>query len=189
MIYRQQTTCPGCGKAVVVRVTIDSTELLHVYIPCPACKLPIRGSMQGRGPGGFRLELEGKRSDEQGDAPVVTVNPFFPSSPSAQDLGDPGSGMIFIVDLLAGSQERMLSLLDLGREIRDANSLIPQIGWLLEYYESGNYVQAAKYLKDHADIDVPADSALPLLHSQVFQIWQGWMTATRLEHLTPKAHT
>lgn len=177
MIFRQQTTCPGCGEAVVVRITIDSTELLHFYVPCPACALPIRGSMKGHGPGSFRLELEGRHSDEEGLVPVVTVNPFFPSSPSAKDLSDPGSGMIFTIDLLAGTQERMLSLLHLGGEIREANELIPSIRRLLEYYESENYVQTAKYLKDHEDIDVPADSALPVLHSQVFQIWQGWISS------------
>ena len=92
MMVRQQAKCPGCHKDIVVRVAVFPTERLHYYILCPLCGSPIKGYMEGHEMEGFRLEIEGGFRPQDGDHPIVTVDPLIPLDMSSRDLRDPWSG-------------------------------------------------------------------------------------------------
>lgn len=107
VISRYHLRCPGCAGIFVARIGAEPTSGTRFYLPCPHCKLPIRGSISGRELEKHRIRFEcdvvnGAEPDLPG-APTVTVNPFVPSLYAADSFSPMGAfPTMTLVQLLDG---------------------------------------------------------------------------------------
>lgn len=135
MISRYPIICPGCNEPFLVRLGVAPTKLTRFYVPCPACKLPIRGTSQGKELESHKVEFEAEwYKGEAEPARIVTVDPNVPSRYEATQMGGLGTAPTMTLATLVGD-ERVLDLfMYMSRGQQVVEELWPQVRRIYEYY-------------------------------------------------------
>lgn len=137
MISRYFLRCPGCDKPFTARIGIDTADNTRFYLPCPICKVSIRGQMDGDDLASHRINFECeiiREGDLGSNSPVVTINPFVPSRYDADSFDGLGALPTMTLHSLLGGQ-LFLAFQDehgQGREV--AQELWPTVRMLFEYF-------------------------------------------------------
>lgn len=140
MVMRYSIICPGCDAPFVVRLTLAPSKMTRFYVPCPACRLPIRARSHGKELDSHRVEFDAEwyRGKDEPTL-VVTTDPHVPSRYDATILGQPGSGPTLTLLHLVG-QERMHDLMRyMGGGRNAVDSWWPQVRRIYEYYLEGDW--------------------------------------------------
>jgi len=157
MISRYHLKCPGCEEVFVARLGAEPTIGTRFYLPCPHCRLPIRGSMTGTELEDHKIKIEcevlnGSNSELPG-ALIVTINPFVPSLYEAHSFSPNGAFPSMTLMQILGrdayikfGSERHQAL-DAGRE------MWPSVRMLFQYYLQGNNQMFAQIAKSKFALD------------------------------------
>ena len=126
---------PGCEVPFLVRLGMAPSKMTRFYVPCPTCKLPIRGRSHGTDLDSHKIDFEAQRF--RGDEPkiIVTIDPNVPSRYEATELdGELGSApTMTLLRLVGGERSRdLLEYLPRGRYA--AEELWPKARRIYEYY-------------------------------------------------------
>lgn len=111
MISRYFLRCPGCDKPFTARIGIDTADNTRFYLPCPICKVSIRGQMDGDDLASHRINFECEvihEGDLSNDSPIITINPFVPSRYDADSFDGLGAFPTMTLHSLLGG-ERFLA--------------------------------------------------------------------------------
>lgn len=178
MISRYHLECPGCGEVFVARLGIEPTRGTRFYLPCPHCRLPVRGSMSGTELENHRISIECKvRNGDNPELPgamVVTINPFVPSLYEADSYSPQGAFPTMTLTRILGDDAFMEfeterhNALDAGRE------LWPRIRMLFQYYLQGNTAMFSRLAKQELGLDWEPATA----HQRTSVAYQAMGTVT-----------
>ena len=147
MISRYFLRCPGCDKPFTTRIGVDTADNTRFYLPCPICKVSIRGQMDGEDLASHRINFECEviqEGDLSNDSPVITINPFVPSRYDADSFDGLGTFPTMTLHSLLGG-ERFLAFQGehgQGREV--AQELWPTVRMLFEYFLQQNWAMFEK---------------------------------------------
>ena len=142
MISRYFLRCSGCDKPFTARIGIDTADNTRFYLPCPICKVSIRGQMDGDDLASHHIHFDCEVIQEgnlSNDSPVITINPFVPSRYDADSFDGLGAfPTMTLYDLLGG--DRFLEFQGehgQGREV--VQELWPTVRMLFEYFLQQNW--------------------------------------------------
>lgn len=192
MIVRNHLHCPGCAEPILVRVSVFPTDLLHFYILCPTCAVPIRGSLEGHELEDARLRFDADHSrDTEVPAAAVTVDPSAPAPNGADSLMQ-GLGPNALFMHMAGEQALALSVL--GERTYTALRQAPTFMRAVHLYLDGNSTAYWQYLKRHFGdvLDTDTQHALAFA-ATAHHLWQAivsqfldptWVTSADVRGLT-----
>lgn len=127
--------CPGCDEVFNVRLGVGNSKPLRFYLPCPHCKLPIRGRQYGHDLASHRTEFDAEQvaADFALDADFITIDPNVPSKYAGAERGQLGTFTTMTLVWLVGDNARALfEVLDRGRSA--VAELWPKARRLYEYY-------------------------------------------------------
>lgn len=156
VLMRHSIVCPGCNEIFVVRLGLAPTKMTRFYVPCPACKLPIRGRSHGDALDNHKVEFEATQlNDDTEHELVVTVDPNVPSRYESKTFDGLGSGPSLTLLWLTG-QERIRDLmLYLSRGRHAVENTWPQARRMYEYYLEGDWARFNKIADDLFGEDAP----------------------------------
>lgn len=141
MISRLSIVCPGCETPFLVRLGLGPSKMTRFYVPCPACRLPVRGRSHGDDLVSHRVEFDAEWfvGDDEPSL-VVTIDPNVPARLGATALYD-GLGAAPTMTLLhlAGDERADALFGCLNRGQQAAGELWPKARRLYEYYLEGDW--------------------------------------------------
>lgn len=157
MITRYNLKCHGCEEAFVMRLGVEPTRGTRFYLPCPHCRLPIRGAMSGSELPSHKVDIEcdvlSGRVPLPESAPVVTINPFVPSLYGA-DSYDPIGAMPTLTLVQILGEDTFLEFESERHQAIEARTMMwPQVRKLFEYYLQGNARMFSRVAKQQFDLD------------------------------------
>ncbi|MEV0682137.1 hypothetical protein AB0I60_37015 [Actinosynnema sp. NPDC050436] len=142
MISRYHLRCPGCEEIFVARLGVGPTRRTRFYLPCPECRLPIRGSMSGSELSDYQIDIDcevlSSRDPEPDGVSVVTIDPFVPSLYEADSFAPAGAFPTMTLlrilgrDVLGEFESERHQALEAGR------ALWSKVRMLFQYYLQGN---------------------------------------------------
>lgn len=132
--------------------------------------------MEGTGPKDFRLDIESGFRVEEGDFPVVSVNPQFPINRHATGLQSPNGSQNILFTELSGGGQKTIDLMSVGRQIEDCIEAIPVIRRLLEFYEYGKDDAFWSFLEHHTGQPRPPQMFPGTIHGTLHMIWTNWIS-------------
>jgi len=177
MISRYFLRCPGCDKPFTARIGIDTADNTRFYLPCPICKVSIRGQMDGDDLASHRINFECEviqEEDLSNDSPIITINPFVPSRYDADSFDGFGAFPTMTLHSLLGG-ERFLAFQGehgQGREV--AQELWPTVRMLFEYFLQQNWAMFEKTAINKFGVK----SVGPTMHQRTTIAYQAVLTAT-----------
>lgn len=180
MISRYHLKCPGCGEVFVARIGVEPTSGTRFYLPCPHCRLPIRGSMSGMELRNHRIDIECEvRNGSDPELPgalVVTVNPFVPSLYEADSFAPSGAfPTLTLAQILGG--EALTEFESERHQSLDAGRLLwPRVRMLFQYYLQGNTQMFTRIAKEHFGLDWEPITA----HQRTSVAYQAMGTVTAI---------
>lgn len=127
--------CPGCEREFNVRLGVGNSKPLRFYLPCPHCKLPIRGRQYGHDPESHRTEFDAEQvpADYSLDAEFITIDPNVPSKYAGAERGELGTfTTMTLVQLTGDNAEALFKVLPRGRYA--VTELWPKARRIYEYY-------------------------------------------------------
>jgi len=130
--------------------------------------------MQGSSLQDFRLDIESGFRREEGDFPIVSVNPQFPINRHATGLDSPSGSQNILFNELAGGGEKTLRLMAIAREVNECIEAIPGIRRLLEYYEHENETAFWSFLESQSSQPKPSEMKPGTIHGVLHHIWMNW---------------
>jgi hypothetical protein len=110
--------------------------MTRFYVPCPSCRLPIRGRSHGADLDTHRVEFDAElfRGDNEPDI-VVTVDPNVPARYEATQMLDGlGSAPTMTLLWLIGDEQANNFFMYLSRGRQAAEDLWPKVRLIYEYY-------------------------------------------------------
>lgn len=180
MISRYHLKCPGCEEVFVARLGVEPTSGTRFYLPCPHCRLPIRGSMSGTELENHRINLEcevvnGAEPDLPG-ARVVTINPFVPSLYEADSFAPSGAFPTLTLAGILG--DHVFTEFETERhQALDAGRLLwPRVRMLFQYYLQGNTQMFTRIAKEQFGLDWEPSKA----HHRTSVAYQAMGTVTTM---------
>jgi len=177
MISRYFLRCPGCDKPFTTRIGVDTADNTRFYLPCPICKVSIRGQMDGEDLASHRINFECEviqEGDLSNDSPVITINPFVPSRYDADSFDGLGTFPTMTLHSLLGG-ERFLAFQGehgQGREV--AQELWPTVRMLFEYFLQQNWAMFEKTAINKFGVK----SVGSTMHQRTTIAYQAVLTAT-----------
>jgi hypothetical protein len=142
VITRYQLKCHGCEELFVARLGLEPTRGTRFYLPCPHCRLSIRGSMSGTELPTHRVEFEcevvGGYDDPPDGTTVVTINPFVPSLYAADSFAPVGAMPTLTLARILGEDAFVEFETERHQALEAGEELWPQVRKLFEYYLNGN---------------------------------------------------
>lgn len=142
MINRYHLKCHGCEEKFVVRVGLEPTRGTRFYVPCPHCRLSIRGSMSGSELATHRVDFECEIVSSDDDLPegtrVVTANPFVPSLYEADSFAPIGAMPTLTLARILGRDFFVKFETERHQALEVGEGMWPQVRKLFEYYLHGN---------------------------------------------------
>jgi hypothetical protein len=166
---RYSIICPGCGEPFQVRFGLAPTTMTRFYVPCPACRLPIRGRSHGQDLDNHKVEFDADWYSGKDPAYVVTVDPNVPSRCEATEMAGPGTAPAMTLLHLVG-QERAEALFCLGQGRHAAEELWPKVRRIYEYYLDGDWCRFDKSGKARLRSRIVGIPALRLTNAQPLRI-------------------
>ena len=144
MISRYPIICPGCEEPFLVRLGVAPTKMTRFYVPCPSCKLPIRGRSYGEDLLSHKVEFNAELYKNKKDPDlIVTIDPNVPSRYEATQMGGLGTAPNMTLMQLGG--DRTLDLMTyLGRGQQAVKEWWPQVHRIYEYYLEGDWARFEK---------------------------------------------
>lgn len=79
MISRFPIICPGREVPFLVRMGMAPSKMTRFYVPCPSCKLPIRGRSHGEDLYSHRVDFDAEWFKGEEPDLIVTADPNVPS--------------------------------------------------------------------------------------------------------------
>ena len=108
MVYRYCVKCPGCGSAIILRLSVGLEIEQPFYFVCKECRAATRGKLviQYDPSPHARLELqEGELLDSDAEAKqVVNIHPSYPSIPEAESFSEVGGSPFLMHNVLLGEK-------------------------------------------------------------------------------------
>lgn len=164
----------------VARLGMEPTRGTSFYLPCPLCRLAIRGSMSGTELANHQITisaemLSGQDAEPDG-VPVVTINPFVPSLYDADSFAPTGAfptlTLVQILgdDVFAKFQRERHESLEAGR------ALWPKVQILFQYYLQGNAEMFTRIAQQHLGLDWEPSTS----HERTTVAYQALGTATTM---------
>lgn len=180
MISRYHLKCPGCEEVFIARLGVEPTSGTRFYLPCPHCRLPIRGSMSGTELENHRIDIEcdvlNGSDPELPGAPVVTINPFVPSLYEADSFAPTGAFPTMTLvqtlgdDVFTKFESERHTALDAGR------AMWPHVRMLFQYYLQGNTQMFSRIAKQKFGLDWDPSTS----HERTSVAYQALGTATTM---------
>ena len=125
-----------------MRLGLEPTRGTRFYVPCPHCRLSIRGSMSGSELPTHRVhfecEIASSRDDLPDGTPVVTINPFVPSLYEADSFAPIGAMPTLTLAQILGRDVFVEFETERHRALEAGDEMWPQVRKLFEYYLQGN---------------------------------------------------
>lgn len=142
MITRYHLRCPGCDEIFVARLGVEPTRNTRFYLPCPHCELPVKGTMVGTDPHEFKIDMNCQTVGEDHpavvNAPVVTVNPFVPSSYQADSYSGVGAFATMTLTQILGFDTFLAFEKERHEALDTGQAFWPKIRMLTQYYRNDN---------------------------------------------------
>ncbi|MGK3958336.1 hypothetical protein ACLKOZ_19340 [Arthrobacter sp. R4] len=180
MISRYHLKCPGCEEVFIARLGVEPTSGTRFYLPCPHCRLPIRGSMSGTELENHRIDIEcdvlNGSDPELPGTPVVTINPFVPSLYEADSFAPTGAfptmTLVQILgdDVFTKFESERHTALEAGR------AMWPHVRMLFQYYLQGNTQMFSRIAKQKFGLDWDPSTS----HERTSVAYQALGTATTM---------
>lgn len=155
MISRHNLKCHGCDEVFVARLGVEPTRGTKFYLPCPHCRLPIRGSMSGTELEDHRMSIECERlttDTQSADARVVTINPFVPSLYEADSLSPSGAFPTMTLVQVLGHAGFSQFETERHRGLEAADATWPNVRMLFQYYLQNNSQMFARIAKERFEL-------------------------------------
>lgn len=177
MISRYSLRCPGCDKPFTARIGVDTADNTRFYLPCPICKVSIRGQMDGEDLASHRINFECEviqEGDLSNDSPVITINPFVPSRYDADSFDGLGAFPTMTLHSLLGG-ERFLAFQSEHSQGREAaQELWPTVRILFEYFLQQNWAMFEKTAINKFGVKAVGST----MHQRTTIVYQAVLTAT-----------
>lgn len=142
MISRFHLRCRGCAEAFVVRLGVEPSSGTRFYLPCPHCRLPIRGFMSGTELENHSIKIECEvlngLDPVLAGVPIVTINPFVPSLYEADSHSPKGAFPTITLGGILGYEVFVDFETERHTAIEAARVLWPKVRLLFQYYLQGN---------------------------------------------------
>lgn len=115
--------------------------MTRFYVPCPSCKLPIRGRSHGESLETHRVEFEAERFNSKSEPDlIVTVDPNVPARYEATQMLDGlGSAPTMTLLWLIGDDQANNFFMYLSRGRQAIEDLWPKVRRIYEYYLEGDW--------------------------------------------------
>jgi len=157
MISRYHLKCPGCTEVFIARLGVEPTRGTRFYLPCPHCRLPIRGSMSGTELESHKIDIEcdvvNGAEPELPGALTVTVNPFVPSLYEADSFAPDGAFPTMTLIRILGDDAFEDFELERHQALDAGQFLWPQVRMLFQYYLQGNTQMFSRIAKEQFGLD------------------------------------
>lgn len=179
MITRYNLKCHGCDEVFVARLGVEPTRGTKFYLPCPHCRLPIRGSMSGTELENHRISIECEvlRADtELPGARVVTINPFVPSLYEADSFSPSGAFPTITLVQILGFEGFGEFEAERHRGLETVDAFWPNVRMLFQYYLQSNAQMFARIAKERFELDWEPSTS----HERTSVAYQAMGTATTL---------
>lgn len=178
MISRYHLKCPGCEEIFVARLGVEPTSGTRFYLPCPHCKLPIRGSMSGTKLENHRIKMECDVRNgadlDLSSTPVVTINPFVPSLYEADSFTPSGAFPTLTLVQILGDDVFTEFESERHQSLEARRFLWPRVRILFQYYLQGNTQMFTRVSKEQFELDWEPIGA----HQRTSVAYQAMGTAT-----------
>lgn len=180
MISRYHLKCPGCDEVFIVRLGVEPTSGTRFYLPCPRCRLPIRGSMAGTELENHRIDIEcdvmNGADPERPGALVVTINPFVPSLYLADSFAPTGAFPTMTLTQILGYEAFMEFESERHQALEAGQYLWPRVRMLFQYHLQGNAQMFTRIAKEQFDLDWEPTKA----HQRTSVAYQAMGTVTTI---------
>lgn len=141
--------CPGCDEVFNLRLGVGNSKPLRFYLPCPHCKLPIRGRQYGHDLASHRTEFDAEQvpADSSMEAEFITIDPNVPCKYTGAERGELGTFTTMTLMWLAGDNAHALfEVLPRGRSA--VAELWPKARRIYEYYLHQDWKHFGKVGRD-----------------------------------------
>lgn len=180
MISRYHLKCPGCEEVFIARLGVEPTSGTRFYLPCPHCRLPIRGSMSGTELETHRINIECELMNgsdpELPDMLVVTINPFVPSLYEADSLSPTGAFPTITLMQILGSETFVEFETERHHALEAGRSIWPKVRMLFQYYLQGDAQMFTRIAAQHFGLDWEPSST----HQRISVAYQAMGTVTTM---------
>lgn len=157
MIARYHLRCRGCEDTFVARLGVEPTVGTRFYVPCPHCRLPIRGTMSGTELHEHRIQLDCELLDatipETPTTRAITINPFVPSLYEANSFAESGAFPTMTLVQILGDDAFMNFEAERHRALDAGLTLWPPVRTLFQYYLQDNKAMFTRIARKYFDID------------------------------------
>lgn len=157
MISRYHLRCPGCDEVFVARLGVEPTSGTRFYLPCPHCRLPIRGSMSGTELENHKIDIEcdvmNGADPELPGALVVTINPFVPSKYEADSFAPSGAFPTLTLMRILGDDAFMEFESERHQALDAGQNFWPRVRMLFQYYLQGNTQMFTRIAMEQFNLD------------------------------------
>lgn len=164
----------------VARLGVEPTRGTRFYLPCPLCRLPIRGSMAGSELSNHRIAIDCEvlsgHDPEPDGAPVVTINPFVPSLYEADSHTPNGAFPTITLVQILGDDVFMEFESERHQALEAGRDLWPRVQMLFQYYLQGNAAMFTRIAKRHFGLDWEPSAS----HERTSIAYQALGTATTM---------
>jgi hypothetical protein len=180
MISRYYLKCTGCEEVFIARLGVEPTSRTRFYLPCPHCRLPIRGSMSGTKLENHRIGIECdvmNGSDlELPGARVVTINPFVPSLYEADSFAPTGAFPTLTLVQILGEDVFTKFESERHTALEAGGAMWPDVRMLFQYYLQGNTQMFSRIAKQKFGLDWDPSTS----HQRTSVAYQALGTATTM---------